>query len=354
MVVSMFWYHKLMQEAFPDPRKPRQYVPVVFARQWPFVFDASVGPWQRCICSQQSLQVPKLLLQTPKLLLQALGNAASAVSKAASAGPKAASAVTKAASAGPKAASADTKAASAGPKAASPGPKAASAGPKAASAGPKAASAVSKAASAGPKLLLQYPFSPDFLPFLPPLSCWVAALAALTASPSNCLWCTGGEQCNRAELAVASGRAKRVLSRFLLRLHPSFGSRIHLTPPSSSCWLLKRPRGFADDNPRDLGLCENWRIWEGKGQGDTEDALARPVHRPLWKGAVNMERESIMLAYDKHCILEADSDYPRDGTTDAQEEFILEAAWTTLLKETGRSPDVIYTNVDLECLSVFE
>ncbi|KAG1770555.1 hypothetical protein EV702DRAFT_977910, partial [Suillus placidus] len=63
---------------------------------------------------------------------------------------------------------------------------------------------------------------------------------------------------------------------------------------------------------------------------------------------------SIMLAYNTRCILEADPDYPRDGTTDAQEEFILEAAWTTLLKKTGRSTDVINTDVDLECLSVFE
>ncbi|KAG2348250.1 hypothetical protein BDR05DRAFT_956802 [Suillus weaverae] len=35
-----------------------------------------------------------------------------------------------------------------------------------------------------------------------------------------------------------------------------------------------------------------------------------------------------MLAYNERSILEADPDYPRDGTTDAQEEFILEAAWT--------------------------
>ncbi|KAG2346981.1 hypothetical protein BDR05DRAFT_958441 [Suillus weaverae] len=61
-----------------------------------------------------------------------------------------------------------------------------------------------------------------------------------------------------------------------------------------------------------------------------------------------------MLAYNKRCILEADPNYPRDGTTDVQEEFILEAAWTTLLKETGRSTDMINTDVDQECLSVFE
>ncbi|KAG1720496.1 hypothetical protein EDB19DRAFT_1835954 [Suillus lakei] len=54
------------------------------------------------------------------------------------------------------------------------------------------------------------------------------------------------------------------------------------------------------------------------------------------------------------CILEADPDYPRDGTTDAQEEFVLEAARTTLLKETGRGTDVVHTDVDLECLLVFE
>ncbi|KAG1739344.1 hypothetical protein EDB19DRAFT_1828911 [Suillus lakei] len=36
----------------------------------------------------------------------------------------------------------------------------------------------------------------------------------------------------------------------------------------------------------------------------------------------------------------ADPDYPRDGTTDTQEEFVLEAARTTLLKETGRGTDV--------------
>ncbi|KIK33549.1 hypothetical protein CY34DRAFT_813525, partial [Suillus luteus UH-Slu-Lm8-n1] len=42
------------------------------------------------------------------------------------------------------------------------------------------------------------------------------------------------------------------------------------------------------------------------------------------------------------------------GTTDTQEEFILDAAWTTLLEQTGRSTDVIHTDVDLECLSVFE
>ncbi|KAG1732043.1 hypothetical protein EDB19DRAFT_1912221 [Suillus lakei] len=35
---------------------------------------------------------------------------------------------------------------------------------------------------------------------------------------------------------------------------------------------------------------------------------------------------SIMLASNKRCILEADPDHPRDGTTDVQEEFILEAA----------------------------
>ncbi|KAG1775944.1 hypothetical protein EV702DRAFT_1233409 [Suillus placidus] len=31
---------------------------------------------------------------------------------------------------------------------------------------------------------------------------------------------------------------------------------------------------------------------------------------------------SIMLAYNKRCILEADPDYPRDSTTDAQEECL--------------------------------
>jgi hypothetical protein len=46
--------------------------------------------------------------------------------------------------------------------------------------------------------------------------------------------------------------------------------------------------------------------------------------------------------------------YPKDGTTDAQEEFLLKAGWTALLKQTGRSTDVIHTDVDLECLSVFE
>jgi hypothetical protein len=63
---------------------------------------------------------------------------------------------------------------------------------------------------------------------------------------------------------------------------------------------------------------------------------------------------SIMLACNKCSTLEADPDYPRDGTTDAQEEFILDAAWTTLLEQTGRCTDVTHTDVDLECLSVFE
>ncbi|KAG2348386.1 hypothetical protein BDR05DRAFT_956984 [Suillus weaverae] len=58
-----------------------------------------------------------------------------------------------------------------------------------------------------------------------------------------------------------------------------------------------------------------------------------------------------MLAYNKRCILEADPNHPRDGTTDMQEEFILEAAWT---KETSRSTDVINTDIDLECPPVFE
>ncbi|KAG1829042.1 hypothetical protein DFJ58DRAFT_737497 [Suillus subalutaceus] len=40
---------------------------------------------------------------------------------------------------------------------------------------------------------------------------------------------------------------------------------------------------------------------------------------------------SIMLACNKRSILEADTDYPRDGTADTQEEFILKAAWPTLL-----------------------
>ncbi|KAG1834009.1 hypothetical protein DFJ58DRAFT_750229 [Suillus subalutaceus] len=51
------------------------------------------------------------------------------------------------------------------------------------------------------------------------------------------------------------------------------------------------------------------------------------------------------------CILEADPDYPRDGTADAQEEFILETVWSTILNQTGKSTDVIHTDVDLECLS---
>ncbi|KAG1765054.1 hypothetical protein EV702DRAFT_1213746, partial [Suillus placidus] len=63
---------------------------------------------------------------------------------------------------------------------------------------------------------------------------------------------------------------------------------------------------------------------------------------------------SIMLAHHKRSILEADADYPRDGTMEAQDEFILDTAWMTLLKETGSSTDVIHTDVDLECLSVFE
>ncbi|KAG1721806.1 hypothetical protein EDB19DRAFT_1646166 [Suillus lakei] len=63
---------------------------------------------------------------------------------------------------------------------------------------------------------------------------------------------------------------------------------------------------------------------------------------------------SIVLACNKRSILEADPSYPRDGTTDAQEEFILEAAWATLLEQTGRSTDVTHTDVDLECLSAFE
>ncbi|KAG0691978.1 hypothetical protein DFH29DRAFT_1074083 [Suillus ampliporus] len=62
----------------------------------------------------------------------------------------------------------------------------------------------------------------------------------------------------------------------------------------------------------------------------------------------------IMLAHHKRSTLEADPDYPRDGNTEAQEEFILEAAWTTLVKLTGRSTDIIHIDVDLECLSVFE
>ncbi|KAG1760935.1 hypothetical protein EDD22DRAFT_48374 [Suillus occidentalis] len=61
-----------------------------------------------------------------------------------------------------------------------------------------------------------------------------------------------------------------------------------------------------------------------------------------------------MLACNKRSTLEANPGYPGDGTTDAQEEFVLDAAWTTLLEQTGRSTDVIHTDVDLECLSVFE
>ncbi|KAG1758303.1 hypothetical protein EDD22DRAFT_1052583 [Suillus occidentalis] len=61
-----------------------------------------------------------------------------------------------------------------------------------------------------------------------------------------------------------------------------------------------------------------------------------------------------MLACNKRSTLEADPGYPGDDTTDTQEEFILDAAWTTLLEQTGRSTDVIHTGVDLECLSVFE
>jgi hypothetical protein len=63
---------------------------------------------------------------------------------------------------------------------------------------------------------------------------------------------------------------------------------------------------------------------------------------------------SIVLAYNKRSILKADPDYPKDGTTGAQEEFFRKAGWTALLKHTGRSTDVIHTDVDLECLSVFE
>ncbi|KAG2156784.1 uncharacterized protein EDB93DRAFT_1307406, partial [Suillus bovinus] len=63
---------------------------------------------------------------------------------------------------------------------------------------------------------------------------------------------------------------------------------------------------------------------------------------------------SIMLTYNKHSILEADPDYPREGTTDMQEEFILKAAWMTLLEQTSRSTDVTHTDVDLECLLAFE
>ncbi|KAG1836093.1 hypothetical protein DFJ58DRAFT_670008 [Suillus subalutaceus] len=61
-----------------------------------------------------------------------------------------------------------------------------------------------------------------------------------------------------------------------------------------------------------------------------------------------------MFAYNKRSISEEDPDCPRGGTTDAQEEFVLEAAWTALLKQIGRSIDGIQTDVDLECLSVFE
>ncbi|KAG1852182.1 hypothetical protein F4604DRAFT_1592098, partial [Suillus subluteus] len=63
---------------------------------------------------------------------------------------------------------------------------------------------------------------------------------------------------------------------------------------------------------------------------------------------------SIMLTCNKCSILEAVPDCPRDGTADAQEEFILEATWSTLLNQTGKSTDVIYMDVDLECLSVFK
>ncbi|KAG1717558.1 hypothetical protein EDB19DRAFT_2001825 [Suillus lakei] len=66
------------------------------------------------------------------------------------------------------------------------------------------------------------------------------------------------------------------------------------------------------------------------------------------------QESDIVLACNKRSILEADPSYPRDGTTDTQEEFILEATWATLLEQTGRSTDVTHTDVDLECLSAFE
>jgi hypothetical protein len=40
--------------------------------------------------------------------------------------------------------------------------------------------------------------------------------------------------------------------------------------------------------------------------------------------------------------------------SDDQEEFILDATWTTLLERTGRCTHVIHNDVDLECLSIFK
>ncbi|KAG2359541.1 hypothetical protein BDR07DRAFT_1611292 [Suillus spraguei] len=62
----------------------------------------------------------------------------------------------------------------------------------------------------------------------------------------------------------------------------------------------------------------------------------------------------ITLAYNKRSILEADPNYLRDGSAESQDEFLLEAAWTVLSKETGSSTDMIHTDVDIECLSIFE
>lgn len=53
-------------------------------------------------------------------------------------------------------------------------------------------------------------------------------------------------------------------------------------------------------------------------------------------------------------ILDVDPDYPRDGTMDAQEEFILKATWMTLLKQTGGSTDVTHTDVDVFEQRLFE
>jgi hypothetical protein len=63
-------------------------------------------------------------------------------------------------------------------------------------------------------------------------------------------------------------------------------------------------------------------------QDNTEEAQETVVQ---WLGcAAYAHALSIVLTYNKRSILEADPDYLKDGTTDAQEEFLLKAGWTAL------------------------
>ncbi|KAG2340693.1 hypothetical protein BDR05DRAFT_1002308 [Suillus weaverae] len=65
---------------------------------------------------------------------------------------------------------------------------------------------------------------------------------------------------------------------------------------------------------------------------------------------------SIMLAYNKRCILEADPDYPRDGTTDAQEEClsVFEQRLLEKLAQSGSAGNYQWGLDAGRCLLTFE